>query len=256
MYTTNQTSLKFKLSSTEALGRSWDAVKANLLSMAGFTFLYFLISGVLKKIPFIGGFTNLFQFIYHASLFSAFDGIERGERGSSNLFSWTPKFGKLLLANLILYLIAIVLMIPFLVLFFTTIGSDYMSGFSDAGFRATILAGFSWALIIGLFGLVFLGFLVLAILTFAFTFLVQFRDLTIVESLKLSMRVGRENIGEIILFALVGFGVMLLGALALIIGLLVAFPVVFGMQYYMVRSIFPVEEVNKWDFMEGTEPGL
>src|SRR5690349_13570505 len=95
-------SLKFRVSPTEGLGKAWDAVMANLGVMVGFTALYFIVTSVVGMIPFLGNVTNLFSFIFSVSLFCAFASIDKGGKATfDDLFSWTPKFARLLVANLI-----------------------------------------------------------------------------------------------------------------------------------------------------------
>lgn len=254
----NEASTKFSLSPTEALNKAWHAVTTNLGPMVGFVVLFYVASAIVGLIPYVSNVTNLFQFIFSVSLFSAFDSIERhGRAGFSDLFNWGPKFGRLLSAYLIVIGLAIVAFLPMLILLFSMLGTDFLSAFSGGRGAAMFsqFDGVSAGIIAGIFLLGLVGGILLAVFTFGFMFIVQFRNMSLMESLKLSFRIGRENFGQIIVFALLSIGVVLLGLLAIVLGLLIAVPLVIGMQYYLLRSILPTkEEASQWDFMRGDAP--
>jgi hypothetical protein len=246
----NDISLKFTLTPTQALSKAWNAVTGNLGPMAGFTFLYFIVVGFLGRMPFVSQVTNLFQFVFAASLFCAFDTIDRyGKASFNDFFSWTPKFGKLLVAQLLYLVCVLILLIPLFVALFSVVGIAFLDENAGSGFGAAFFSAASFAAVIGIVGLLFVEIIVLLIFTFAFMFIVQFRDMPLVDAFKLSFRIGRENPAQLVIFLFLVLGVVLLGLLAIFIGLLIAIPVIVGMQYYLMRSIFPVAENNQWDFM-------
>ena len=245
-------SMRFTISPTDSLSRAWKAVMANLGIMAGFTILFYIAEAMLGMIPIIGGLAKLFDFIFTVSLFSAFNTIDRtGKAEFGDLFSWTPQFGRLFGAYLVVVLMALVLLAPALIFTFVAVGAEFLSSITRWHFAS--LGGISAGMLIGVFLLVFIGLILLAIFTFAFMFIMQFRDLPLAESLKMSIRIGGDNIGKIVVFAFLSLGVAILGLLALFIGLLVAIPLIVGTQYYLLRSIFPIDETGKWDFI-ATEP--
>jgi uncharacterized membrane protein len=246
----NEIPLKFTLSPSNALNKAWNAVTSNMGPMVGFTILYGIVISVAGRIPFIGQVANLFQFVFAASLFSAFDAIDRyGKASFNDFFTWTPRFGKLLVAQLIYVVIALVLLIPLFIALFSLLGIDYLNEYSGSSFGTVFFRDASMATVISLIVLAFFEIILLLIFTFAFMFLVQFKDMPAIDALKLSFKIGKENPGQIVVFALLAIGVAILGLLALFIGLLIAIPVIVGMQYYLIRSIYPAAEKTQWDFM-------
>jgi uncharacterized membrane protein len=240
----------------DALGVAWNATFSHIGPLVGFTLLYYIASFLVGLIP-VGGFVaNVFGFIFCCAMFSGYDSISRrGALQFESLFSWTPRFGRLLGAYLIAALIALALFLPMLVLVVTRIGFDFLM---DAANRTSsfliTLRSLSGTMMLSFVLLGFAALVVLSVLTFALLFLVQFRDMSVGAALKLSMAVGRENPGQIILFILLAAGIVILGALACGVGLLAAMPMVYGMQYFMLRSIFPTNEAASWDFMRDDTP--
>jgi len=247
----DSSSLRFRVSPVDALSTSWNATFSGIGPIVGFTLLYYIAVTLLGFVPIVGSFANLFGFVLCAGLFSAYNATGRaGSLHFESLFEWTPRFGKLLGAYVIMGLIAFALFLPLIVLLFITFGFEFFTGFVTRSPDFFIsLRGASATLLFGAFVLGMMALLVLSVLTFPLLFIVQFKDLSIGESLKLSMAVGRENVPQLIAFVLLAVGVIILGALACFVGLLVAVPLVYGMQYYMLRSIFPVDDPGEWDFM-------
>jgi len=89
---------------------------------------------------------------------------------------------------------------------------------------------------------------------FAFPYLAQFTDMPLGQALGYSWKIGRNNIGQIILYILLSIGLVILGTLLLLIGLAVTIPLIVGIQFFFVRSIFPTEEKQEWDFMNTQQP--
>lgn len=253
----NDVSLKFRLSPTDSLSKAWDAVTSNLWAFVGFEMLYLIVSAILDMVPFISGVVDLFQFIFTVSLFSAFQSIERtGKATFSDLFNWTPRFARLLGASLVMYVLGIVLFLPLLIYVFVTHGSAFLAKVYNSKMDFHAFTGVPPGDIMLIVLYTFVAILLLAIFSFALMFLAQFRDLPIMDALKTSFRIGKENFGQIIFFALLAIGVLIAGAVALVISLLISIPLVFGMQYYMIGSLMPVESEEPWDFMRGAQSGI
>jgi hypothetical protein len=245
----NESSYKITISPGGSLSKAWQSVTANLGPFIGFTILYFIATSIFNAIPFIGWLTSFFQFIMTVSVFSGLDYIDRNRKLSfSNLLDWTPKFGRLLGASVITFFMSLILFAPLVIYFLITQGTSFVMNLSDATGRyaAFRFAPVSVTLITLIYG--FIGLVVLCVYTFAFFFLIQFSDIPVMEALKLSFRIGKENFGRITVFLFLAIGVIILGVLALLLGVLVAIPLVIGMQYYMMRSIIPADETGKWDF--------
>lgn len=237
--------LKSKISVSDALSASWKSVMANIWPLAGFTFLYFLVTSMLNRIPGVSFFTSFLGFIYPVSMFYAFRAIDSyGSLSFNDLFNWTPRFWRMLGAYAILLLIVLVLCIP---VFITAglIGVGIITDFFDI---VDIYETVSWSTILTIFSVSLIIVIPIYILQFSYLFIVCFRDQNLGDVIKLSWQAGITNIGSLLLIALVALGIALLGMLALFVGLLVAIPVIIGMQYYFLKSIFPIQDENNWDF--------
>ena len=109
------------------------------------------------------------------------------------------------------------------------------------------------------FVLIFLGTLVvgaiLGIVLFGYTYLLQFTEHSYTDCLKMSWNIGKKNAGSIIVFFLLSIALSMLGTLACCVGLLVTIPLVMGIQYYFLDSMFPQEDkMQQWDFMQQMPP--
>jgi uncharacterized membrane protein len=240
------------ISIAESLSRSWNAVVSkNIWIIAGFTFLYYLVTGVASLIPFLGMAFGLLGFIYSVSMFSAFHKIEKndGELTFNDFFSWSPKFGKLFVAYLVMLLMAVVMVTILMILIFATLGVGF---FTDVFQGNTPDVSGNVLMMLGLLAILFLAVMFLFfIYTFGVLYLTQFRDMSLSESLSMSWKIGKANAGKLFLFGLLATGISLLGLMALVVGLLIAIPVISGMQYYFLRSMFPDErQQEQWDFMK------
>lgn len=240
------------ISIMESLSLSWAAVRSNVWVFMGFTFLYCVVYFVANLIPFAGIFLGLFSFILSVSMFSAFRKLEEGagELSFNDFFSWSPKFGKLFLTSLVIFLITLGISLVIMIGFFLTLGF----GFFSELISTNRLPDISSATVMTLVGLAFLS-VILAFVYFMFTFsvlyLTQFRELSISECLSLSWKIGKKNAGQLLVFLVLAIGISLLGVLALGIGLFVATPVILGMHYYFLSSMFPeATRQPEWDFMK------
>lgn len=231
----------------DSLQRAWDALKPNIWLFAGFTILYYIASALITQVAvIIPGFnllSGLFGFILPVSLYSAFQVADGGaEVRFSDFFNWTPKFGRLLIGTLIIYAMVLALLIPAGLLF----GFSFFAGASD--YR--LMAGLGF----GLFGLFFLIFLVFFVFTFAFYFLLLKQDMGVGETLSASLRFGSKYFGPILLWLLLAMGLIIAGALACGLGLLVTVPLIVGTQYFFMASIFPDAKQAVWDFEQTPGP--
>ena len=242
-----QTNLKAPISITDALSMSWKSITSNLGLFIGFSLLYFIVASVLNLIPGINIIVSLLGFIYPVSIYYGLKAIDDFDSPSfSNLFDWSPQFGKLLGGYIVLGLVILAIFIPVIILVITLAGgfavfSEMLSGYEEV----------SAAFIAGVIGLSLLLAIPALMLQFSYLFLLCFKKSSIGEALSLSWRIGVANFGSLLLFALLAIGISILGLLCLGVGLLVAIPLIIGMQYYFLRSIFP-EEKDDWDFMKNT----
>lgn len=234
----------------ESLKKAWVSTKANIWLMAGFVLIYYIVSWALQQIPGVSSVLSLVSFILSASLLTAFHTYEqRGKLDFNDFFSWSPRFGRLFLGNLLLLAMVIAIMVPVVIVLMISLGAGFFTSmFSDPeAFMTSLLGG--WFIVIMLCLLAF--FFVVGVFLFAYPFLVLFTDMPLTEALSKSIRIGRANMGQIFLFFLMAIGIALLGCLALGIGLTVSIAVLTGTQYYFMKSMLPsAGEADRWDFMK------
>lgn len=235
----------------QSLGNAWDNVKSNVWLFAGFALVYAIISGILSVIPILGNLASLFSFIFSASIFSALNVYDRTKSlDFSDFFKWSPKFGRLFLGNLLLGILVIFLLIPFAFILVAILG---LSFFTDIASNPENLRGLlvgSTILVLVLAVLLFV--IIVSIALFAFPYIIQFTDLSFSESLSYSFKIGRNNIGQVVLFAFVALGLSILGLVLCGIGLLITIPLVVATQYYFLHDMISEKEpdVAQWDFMQ------
>jgi hypothetical protein len=231
----------------EALSQSWKSITRHIWIFAGFTLVYFFLSSVLSNIPVVSFFASLLGFVYPVSVFCGLRAVDQYASVSFNdLFDWLPRFGRLLLGYLLLLFSVVLLLIPLVFVGAYLAGgfevlADIMNGYED----------FSLEVVLMLIGLGLVLFIPVLILQFSYLFLLCFQDHSVGYALVLSWKIGVANFGSLLLFTLSSIGIALLGVLALVIGLLVAVPLIIGMQYYFLRSIYPEQPAEEeWDFMK------
>lgn len=236
----------------KSLNQAWGSTKANIFLLAGFSFSCFVIAVIMTFIPGLNFVVNLFSFVVTASMFSAYDTYERtGKLEFNDFFGWSSRFGRLFLGNLVLFVIAIAVLIPVMIVLFVIIGMGAMSSLVSSPDPETFIRMYGAQ--IAVFVLVFfVVMLLLAIWLFAYPFIIQFTDLSYGEALKLSWKIGRNNIGHLILFVLLAIGLSILGFLCLGIGLAVTSALIIGVQFYFLRSMFAAGD-TQWDFNKGKE---
>jgi len=65
-------------------------------------------------------------------------------------------------------------------------------------------------------------------------------DISVTDALKASINAAVENVWGLILLILIGIGVLLLGLMALCVGVFVAVPVVYAANAFAYRMVFPL----------------
>lgn len=233
----------------DSLGKSWLAVRANVWLFAGFTMLYFIVSSLFGFIPMVGEISSLFGFFLTASVYAAFNIYDqkKAEIEFGDFFKWFPRFGRLFLGNLVLILLSLLLIIPFGFLLVSIIGFEVLTNLAknaevlkgDPEVFVSMIGGSSILIIVGLLMLFIIAF---SLAFFAFPFVMQFTDLSLGQAINYSLKIGRNNIGQMIIFAFLAIGLFLLGLLFCGIGLLVTFPMIFGTQYYFLKDMIIARE--------------
>lgn len=241
----------------DSLSKSWAAVKANVWLFAGFSFFYFIISTVFGFVPFLAEISSLFGFIFTASFYSAFQvyDVKQGEVDFGDFFKWSPQFGRLFLGNLLLAILAIVLVIPFVLLLVGIIGIDVFVNIANSADSLKDDPEAIWKIISGstilIVLLAFILFVIaLSLAFFAFPYVLQFTKMPIGEAIKYSLKIGRNNIGQMVLFALLAVGLSIIGLIFCGLGLLITFPLIFGTQYYFLKDMIAEksDSDSEWNF--------
>lgn len=236
----------------QSLGNAWDNVKANVWLFAGFSLLYFIISGTLSLVPFLGRAASLFSFIFSASIFSALNIYDRTKRLDFNdFFKWSPKFGHLFLGNLLLGILVVLMLIPFAFILVAILGVGFFTEIASSN-PESIKGLFVGSTIVILIIAILLFVIVVSIALFAFPYIIQFTDLSYSEALSYSFKIGRNNIGQVVLFAFVAVGLSIVGLVFCGIGLLITIPLIIATQYYFLHDMISEKEpeVAQWDFMQ------
>jgi uncharacterized membrane protein len=78
---------------------------------------------------------------------------------------------------------------------------------------------------------------VVSVALFAYSFIIQFTELSFTDALKYSFKIGRNNIGQVIIFAFVSLGLAVLGTLFCGVGLLFTIPLIMAIQYYFLKDM-------------------
>lgn len=238
---------------TQSLGKAWDTTKANIWLLAGFCVIYGIAYFILGMIPFVSLLVSVCSFIFSASIFSAFQQYsQNGKLEFNEFFSWSPRFGRLLMGNLLLIGLFLLFFIPVIIVTVFVVGISFFTttlpelAQDPNGWQAIIGPLLMFVLAMFVIGLI------LSVFFFAYPFLVQYTELPLMDALRKSFQIGRNNVGQIILYFILSFGLMILGFMALGIGIVVTIPLIVGTQYYFMRSIIPDEnnaETSQWDFM-------
>ncbi|WP_344822497.1 hypothetical protein [Rurimicrobium arvi] len=232
-----------------SLSRAWDDIKSNVFLYAGFSVVFLIVYAILSLIPFLGMLTGFVSFIFNVSIFAACHHYRQtGQLEFGNFFSWSPKFGRLFLGNLIYVGLAILVMIPLVIISIAMLGLSAFSVLVEDPQTFIITYGSTLAGIALMFVVVSIIF---GIWFFAYFFLLQFTEMSYSEALKASWKIGRNNIVQLIAFVLLSIGLSLLGVLVLIIGLAVTFPLLIATQYHFMRNFVPESSgEDDWDIMK------
>jgi uncharacterized membrane protein len=237
----------------QSFSKAWKSTKENIWLLAGFTVVYYVLYCILAFVPLINGLASFFSFIMSASIFAAYDTYEKkGNLEFSDFFSWSPRFSRLFLGHLLMIGIALLFFIPLIIALLAFVGVSALSTLASS--PEQFFAVFGSGLIL-FFIIAFAIGLVFGIWFFAYPYLVQFTDMPLMDALRLSWKIGRNNIGQLILFLLLAIALTILGTMLLLIGLTVTIPLIMGVQFFFLRSIFPEQqESEKWDFMNQPSP--
>ncbi len=234
-----------KFSPTEAISFGWDLFKKNvpfMLGIAGILVVMQLIFYVLAKMivptpPSLNNYSttmdysnlgsyfagsSLLSFVFDVISFLVTLGIVKAiinlvDSGKGNLndvllpFKHPKILFNYILAGIVLFVALVVALIPITIVGILTIGIGFL-----IGIPLLIWVGIR------------IGF---------FIYFIIDKEAGPIESLKQSWAATKGNVVNLILFYLLSTGVIVLGAIALVVGLLVAIPVVMVAQAYVYRRL-------------------
>lgn len=208
-------------------------------SFIGFMLLSFVISMVLSMIPVVGSvISSLFvSSCLSLGAYMVVDRIDAGEGFSfENFFDGFKRIGDVVIQNLIVFVIALVLIIPFAMMvglaFFkeAMVGDPMAMGFEN--FNA-------WSFL----ALLPLAYAVL-LLTFALPILGFYR-LNPWESLQYSARFAHKHWIMIFLFFILVSIIVILGLLGLVIGIVVTASMMYPMFYVAFKNVTDWDGFNR-----------
>ncbi|MBE9608103.1 BPSS1780 family membrane protein [Chitinilyticum piscinae] len=224
------------------IGSGWATFKEAPGMWVLLTLVYWVVLIVAAFIPFVGSFIQYLGMpVLLGGIYLGCQALDNGEELTINhLFAgFQDKFGQLVVVGAIymgiMMLIGIVLVIVMLVGFGAAGLSGLFSGNDAAALSA--LAGMGGLVIVGAIIL----FPIIVLLTLVFYIapaLVVLHDQTGLDALKSTWRGCIQNLGKLVVFALLMLVIFVLAVIPCGLGLLVAAPVIFAAQYWMYRDIF------------------
>lgn len=233
-----------------SLEKAWKDIKENIFLYAGFTVLFGIAYFIVSLMPVLGRLlTGLCGFLYSVSIFSASHAFARnGQLEFNDFFAWAPRFGRLLVGNLLYIVILMFVFIPILIISVSMVGFAALKGMPED--PVSFFQTFGGTLI-GIILVVLLIAVLLGVWFFAYFFLIQYTNLRYSECMRASWKIGRNNFVQLFAFFLLSIGLSLMGAMALLIGLAVTMPLLVATQYHFLRNFVPEDGRDEdWDIMK------
>jgi len=222
------------------LGQGWGYFKASPMAWILAIVAWLVISMVVSLIPLIGGLIlSLVGPVIMAGFFlGCRDQEEGGDFSVSYLFAgFSHNTGQLVLVGVLYMVMMIVVgLIVGLGMFFSMGGMGGMA-FEDP--QAMEMAGGGFG--VGFILVMILAFFMMIAVVMSYIFapaLVAMDDLNAFEAMKLSFKGSLMNLLPMLIYLLAAMGLMLLGAIPLLLGLLVVFPMLIASNYAAYRDIY------------------
>ena len=219
-----------KLDVFEALSRSFELWKANLMPLVGVTFVVFLIAGVLGAIPFLGLVVNLvLTGVFYGGLYYYYLGKMRGEpREFGDAFAGFSKaFGPLALANLFTALLTIAAVLVLICPWFIVM-AVMSKGHMSVGMGLVVIPG----IILCCLPVIYLA------ISWAFTFpLVMDQGLSPWTAMEVSRRVISKQWFRVFFTMFLGGILGVLGLIGLIVGVIFTLPLAVGAILYAYEEL-------------------
>lgn len=224
------------------ISEGWSLFKAAPLMWVVALLILFGLQAVLGMIPVLGSIASIFMGpIFMVGVLAFAHGIASGEEADlGRLFvGFKDRLGTLI-AVAALYLVMILGVIVLAVVAMKVLlGGTALFSAADPGqaFQSILASGGAVAMLLMVLVMVALMMLVAAAYWYA-PGLVFFADLGAGDAMKESFRACLSNWLPFLVYGIMGFLVLLLGTLALVIGLLVALPVLMASYYASFRDLF------------------
>jgi uncharacterized membrane protein len=224
------------------IAEGWALFKAAPVMWIVALLILLSIQMALGMIPILGSLASMILGpVLMAGLFAFAHGIRQGEAADiSRLFmGFKEKFGALAILGVLYLLMMLGLIVATAFALFVVLGGTALLSAGDAQQTLQALmvsSGFLSALLV--FLVAFLFMLLLAAAYWYAPALVFFTDISAGDALKQSFMACMRNWLPFLVYGILTFLVALLGTLALVIGLLVAIPVLLAANYASFRDIF------------------
>lgn len=218
------------------IGGAWGIFKAQAGLWIGVFLTFFMISFVVSLIPLVGSIISPFlnMVLLGGIMYACEMQRQNGSFAFGDIFAgFQNNVGQLLLAALIYFLV--VFGVLFVLLFGLGMSSALAGG---SGSEEQIQQMFTGPLgmIVLLVGMVFLTLVMAAI--YLVPALIMLQNETAINAIKLSFKAFTRNIGGAFLCSLACVALYILGIITLLLGLLVAVPMVLIVPYCVYRDVF------------------
>ncbi len=166
----------------------------------------------------------------------------KGKTSVDELFKgFKNNFKDIVVSQLLIFLIVIGVSLVFVVAFFSEFLTQWMdSGFNSSRVFLNSIEDIS-TLQVSLLGIFFVVLIYLSLIFLFTNPFIVFYNLSAWEAIKASVKLANKNIGMLIWFSILCFFVALAGVIALVIGLLVAVPVILMAQYVLFEQAMDIE---------------
>ncbi len=217
---------RVRLSFSNVFSEGIDIWKKGLGPLLGFMLIYLVINGVVGLIPMAGDIINTFL-LTPALTVGAFvycHNILRRREDFGDFFKGFQILPKIILLNLITYIVFLVLLLPFIF----SIGIDECLGLvkGDSEITTYIIEDFDWTMPVML--------IPAGIAMFLFSFslaMIWFYKLSPLDAIKYSCKLVLNNFLTILALFIVTTLLALSGFIALFIGIFVTIPIMYTMAY-------------------------
>lgn len=228
------------------IGEGFSLFKSNAGMWLAITLVYAVIYFAVGAIPFIGYLWWIISSVFAGGLLYAAREADVGEGPEiEHIFAGFKRGAASLLAlgvlTAVAYLIAFVVSAVLALLITGSLGSINLGMFQSEQFDPSLFL----ALLPALFVFLAIGFAFFVPITMCQLFapaLIIFHDVPVIDAMKMSFAASTRNLGSLTVWGLLGIVVWIAGALLLMLGLLVAFPVLLLSTYAAYKQIFLADE--------------